>query len=213
MKNSAKENLIKFTELMAILTKYFKEDMGESIAELYYQRLKDYSIDQVEKAIGRAIYELKFMPKIVELVEFIGSGPAKLEDIATIQADLVIRAIRRIGGYRSVNFQDPVTKAVIERCFGGWIQMCEELMEVDEKWFRKDFAKYYQSYSRQNIRIKHSLPGRHEVFNQIRGYLEHIPEPIQVETALIEGFEDKDIKRIEHENDQQQRKTRLSATG
>lgn len=185
------EKANKFANALCSMANYFDKELGNQLIDLYWENLKEYTIEDIEAAFSKAIATLRFFPKIVEVSELMGKGPGRLEDTAQIQADLVVKAIRRIGGYRSVNFNDPVTKAVIVNCYGGWIQLCTEQLEVEEKWFRKDFVRYYQSYHRQNIRLKTHLTGRHEIDNRTRGFLEQIPEPIQVETALIE-----DVKQL-----------------
>lgn len=181
-----------FKEFMVGMGEMFEKEISNILSNLYWKAIEPFTDEQCRGAFNKAITQCKFFPKIADLVELMGGGAGKLEDIAQVQADLVIKAIRHIGGYQSVDFRDPVTKAVIVSCFGGWIKMCEELKEVDEKWYRKDFVKFYQAYSRQNIKNTTHLSGLHETENYVLGYIEDTPDPVQIETALIE-----DIKQIE----------------
>ena len=142
-------------------------------------------INQVEKALEKVVVSCKFFPKPVEIIELISGGTGKIEDIAQVQADLVINTIRKIGSYQSVEFKDPVTTAVIQQSFGGWIKMCLELMEPSEKWFRKDFANAYQVYFRQGIQRNGHLAGLIETDNMTRGHLEFIPDPKIVESVEV----------------------------
>jgi ribosomal protein S8 len=59
--------------------------------------------------------------------------------------------------------------AVISTGFGGWVQMCTELMVDQEKWFQKDFSKIYSAYAKQNIKHQGYLSGLHEIQNQSNG--------------------------------------------
>jgi len=180
-----------FGKLLVTTAEIFEKVLSKNVLDLYFQALKKYSIEQIEDAISKAIISCKFFPKPVELIELM-SGIGKLEDQAQFQVDIVLNAIKRVGGYQSVKFKDTITNTVINYCFGNWTKLCEELKENEEKWFRKDFIKYYQSYYRQNIRSDELLPGFISIGNKQNGYIDYIPDPV-----LIEGFEIDKIKLLQ----------------
>lgn len=64
-----------FLVLMATLSEAFKEDVSKERAKIYFEFLKGYSIEGIKYAIKRAIKELKFFPKISELLVFLGYDP------------------------------------------------------------------------------------------------------------------------------------------
>ncbi len=173
----------RFCQLLVTTAELFEKDLSTPILNLYFTALKDFSINQIERALGKVVVSCKFFPKPVEIIELIGGGPGQLEDIAQVQADLVVNAIRKIGSYQSVMFRDPATIAVIQQSFGGWIKACLELMETNTKWFRKDFISAYQAYSRQGIKGNGHLAGLIETDNMTRGHLEFIPDPKMVENV------------------------------
>ena len=187
-----KKDKKRFCELLITTAELFEKDLSTPILNLYFTALENFSIDQVEKALGKVIMLCKFFPKPVEIIELIPGGPGNLADTAQVQADIVVNAIKKIGPYQSVYFSDPVTTAVIQRCFGGWIQICTETMEADLKWFRKDFVSYYQIYFRHNIKSTDKLIGLIEDNNATKGYLDHIPKPV-----MIDGV---DVIKIELKN-------------
>jgi hypothetical protein len=92
------------------------------------------------------------------------------------EATKVLNAVKRIGGYQSIQFNDPVTAAVVQEGFGGWPALCRDLLEngakggIEEQWFLKDFAKMYSAFIRQNRRLIGHLPGVHEISNTALGY-------------------------------------------
>jgi len=186
-----------FKEFMVGLGLTFDKEVSEPLMEIYWNALKQFTDEQCRAAFNKSVVQCKFFPKPIELIELTGSGPGKIEDIAQVQADLVIKSIRQIGGYQSVDFRDPVTKSVITNCYGGWIKLCEEQLEADEKWLRKDFVKYYQAYRRQGIQTRGHLSGRHEAENLALGYMEHIPQIVHVEQKLLENKETKQIENNE----------------
>ncbi len=176
------EDKKQFGEMVGLMAVAFDKAISKPLLEIYFKILEKYEVEQVKNAIEKAMEQLKWFPKPAEIIEFIGGGPNKLEDFAQVQADLVINTIRKIGSYQSVEFKDPVTTAVIQQSFGGWIKMCLELTETSEKWFRKDFVNAYHAYFRQGIKINGHLAGLIETDNMTRGHLEFIPDPKMVES-------------------------------
>lgn len=134
--------------------------------KIYYDSLSNFSIEEIETAFSKATMGLKWFPKPVELIEYI-TGTDKCN--GDVQATNVLQAIKRIGAYESVNFNDTVTHAVINRVFSGWVKMCNELQEKDEKWFLKDFASYYKSFKSQGIEDHGNLTGLIASENSAKG--------------------------------------------
>jgi hypothetical protein len=66
MKIEDKKN---FLVLMAMLGEAFKEDVSSERAKIYFEFLKDKPIFEISYAFKRAIRELKFFPKISEIIE------------------------------------------------------------------------------------------------------------------------------------------------
>ena len=163
---------------MASWTIHKTNEPTDLLIEAYWKALVEYDIEQVEQAFGYAINNLQWFPKPVELRKFIESGPGDVADIAMIQADKVVNAIRDVGYYSSVTFDDPVTMAVIKQGWGGWMKVCE-LRNDDIKWFRKDFVGIYKAYSNQGIKQYGHLVGYHEDHNLIK-YPERVPEPVLI---------------------------------
>lgn len=150
----------------------------EMVLSAYKKSLSDYSIEQIEQSFGYAINELQWFPKPVELRQFIERGPGDIEDIALVEADKVVNAIREAGYYNSVVFDDPVTMAVIQQGWGGWMKVCD-LKEDEVKWFRKDFAKIYKAYSNQGIKQYGHLIGFHEEHN-VERFPEFVPPTVLI---------------------------------
>ena len=66
------------------------------------------------------------------------------------------------------------TQAVIARAYGGWARLCTE---SSAKGFRRDFARTWEAYFRQGVRLFGHLPGIIETTNRENGFYEHIPSP------------------------------------
>lgn len=194
----------KFKSYMAMMGEIFDKEVTKALSGAYWQILTRFTDEQCISAFDRAISTCKFFPRPAELIEFINGSPQEMADKGQIEACKVLNAIKRIGGYEGVQFDDPVTVAVIEEGFGGWVRLCTDQREKDEKWFIKDFTNMYASFKRQGRKsIKH-LPGRCETENFANGRLgrededgnliSFIPEPKVVSGGDL-------VKRIS-ENDE-----------
>ena len=175
---------------MSVWSIHKSGEPSEIILNAYIKSLEKYEIEQIETAFGYALTSLQWFPKPVELRQFIESGPGDIEDIALIEADKVINAISDHGYYASVTFDDPVTMAVIEQGWGGWMKLCE-LKDEEIKWFRKDYVKIYKAYSNQGIKKYGHLIGFHEDHNMGK-FPEHVPKPVLI------GDETKALKVLEY---------------
>lgn len=148
---------------------------NDFMIDAYHNVLREYSEEEINIAFSMAIKTLKFFPKPVELIELISGPTEDLESRAVIQANEVLNTIKRVGGGQSVKFADPVTNAVVRQTFGGWVQLCSELLIDQEKWFLKDFAAAYRAFKKGNITDTEHLPGQIELHNGARGFA--FPEP------------------------------------
>ena len=165
----SKLGMAKFTEMFTGLCELFDKRYSGALLNIYYTALQKYKIDEVVGAIESAISTCKFFPKPVELIEFITGGAQQLEDMAIVEANNALAAVKRIGRYQSVCFSDPITQAVICGVFGGWVKMCADLTSDTEKWFLKDFEKTYRAYARQGISQHGKLVGLIEADNSTKG--------------------------------------------
>jgi hypothetical protein len=169
------QDLPKFASLLTAMSAVFDKAITPQVTEIYFRILDRFAIEEVERGISTACATLKFFPKPAELIDAICGGQADLEDKAHIEATRVLTAIKRVGTYSSVAFDDPVTQAVIAQHFGGWHRFAD-MREDGEKWFIKDFAKAYASFARAGVKQNSALPGRAEIENNFRGY-EHRGRP------------------------------------
>lgn len=64
-----------FLVLMAMLSEAFKEEVSSERGKLYFEFLQKYSLSQVTNATKRSVEDLKWFPKISELIEIINPSP------------------------------------------------------------------------------------------------------------------------------------------
>jgi len=156
-----------FLKSLNSLESAFGEKLNEDRAKIYWDILKGYSDIGIKKAVVRSIRELKFFPKISEIIEMI---EGKIEDEAEIAWLVLKRKIESYGGYRSVSFpNNPAIGSVVE-ALGGWIGICDVTV-AEEKWVKKEFIKLYPIMKKKNNHPG-QLPGIFEIENNQKGYSE-----------------------------------------
>lgn len=187
------EHRKRFAEGMKGMCELHNRVASKPMLKMYFFALAKYDIEDVLRAFVTAVSATKFFPKPAEIIELIQGSP---EDVAEVEASKVWEAVCRVGGHKSVVFDNPTTAAVIEYGFGGWVKLCSEMRMDEEKWFRKDFVKTYSAFSRQNVQHFGELAGRAAISNN--GHCKPHEEPI----ALI-GNAGKAQAALEAGNQQQ----------
>ena len=166
-----KADYSEFFERMTAVAEYFDKKLSPMAYDIYWNALKDISIDQFKFAVSEIARKSRFFPKACEIIECAtGKSGMTFAETADTEAAKVLTAIRQLGSYESVCFDDPVTQAVIAQAYSGWPKMCSELMAHEEKWFLKDFARLYVSFAKGNIKQYGRLCGIIERDNASNGY-------------------------------------------
>lgn len=105
---------------------------------------------------------------------------------AVVAWDCVLDAVSRVGGYRTVKFDDPVIHATINAIAGqgGWLKLCECNSEDLRTWKRKEFLETYEVLCATGIRQESTQPliGIIGVDASARGF--DAPEITEVKTGL-----------------------------
>jgi len=174
-----------FAKMMTVAATLYERDLDEMLIEVYFRALKEFSIDEVRNAFNRHIRASKWFPKPVELIQRINGDDESLEGRAIEQASLVWESIARVGHSQSVCFNDKVTAAVIDKIWGGWSKMACETKEHEQKWFIKDFIKYYEQFTRGGIKQEGALLGWHDLNNRKNGYSVD-PDPVMIGYEPVE---------------------------
>lgn len=163
-----------FIKEFVVLLSYYKADLSTEIIALYYENLKDFSIEEFIKAKSKILKTRKFsnMPSIAEFIENL-EGDA--DEKALNAWDEVLKAMDKFGAYESVAFKDTaITKAILN--IGGWI----ELNNADDlTWLKKDFIRAYKAYCKNSYPQTIYLQGIAELNNRL------IKSPCQMNINLI----------------------------
>lgn len=140
------------------------KDLSKQAMKLYWEILKKYSIEEVEQAFFSHASNPdvgQFMPKPADIIKAIdGSGESRSMTAWT----KVDKALRTIGTYETVVFDDPIIHKVISD-MGGWVGF-GEILENEYPFKANEFNKRYLGYAnRQNIKHPKKLIGLFEITN------------------------------------------------
>lgn len=122
----------------------YGKPVSDAALRLWWRVLATYDIGAVETAFAVHLADPdtgQFMPRPADIIRRM-SGTS--QDSALRAWSLVDRAVRSVGPWQSVVFDDETTMAVL-RDMGGWIALCEK---TDDAWpfVAKEFENRYRGY-------------------------------------------------------------------
>jgi hypothetical protein len=134
--------------LGAVSSLYGKKITDEFVIGMWWSALKAYDLAAIRQAFDRHVKNTdsgQFMPKPADLIRML---EGTTQDTALLAWAKVDRALRQVGPYRSVVFDD----ALIHRCLqemGGWVELSRK---DDDEWpfVAKEFQNRYRSYRSRN---------------------------------------------------------------
>lgn len=135
----------RFAGLLTSVADYYKEPLSKNVIALYWDGLRQYDYEAIEAAT-RAHMQLpdeagRWMPRISDLNKMLVGRTSDQGQIAWGKVD---RAVRTVGPYADVAFDDPIIHRVIAD-MGGWIAINSK---EDKEWpfTAKEFVTRYQSF-------------------------------------------------------------------
>lgn len=134
-----------FREILSAVGDMYGKPVSEFALSLWWGALKNYDLKAIREALSRHIQNPdngQWMPKPADVVRMIGGTST---DSALIAWSKVDKAIRDVGTYSDVVFDDPVIHRVIDD-MGGWIAMGTKT-ENDWPFVAKEFENRYRGYS------------------------------------------------------------------
>lgn len=170
-----------FVDIIQAVSEQYGKRLSDSVLALYWQGLQDYELSAVRDALGRHLRNTdtgQFMPKIADIIRMLQGSS---QDCAFSAWTKVYKAVRRVGPYESVVFDDPIIHRVIHD-MGGWMLICGK---NDDEWpfVAKEFENRYRGFKSKSERIEFpaKLIGMFEAENSSKG--KAVAEPLLIGDA------------------------------
>lgn len=164
----------RFAELMGGLAQTFTIELSTRDLENYWQFLRTYSLNELERAIIEYCSSPeghRFMPKPGEIVALLQGKKSEQALLAWVK---VTKAMRQTGAYKTVVFDDAIIHAVIAD-LGGWVRLCH-LSERELAFQQREFERLYACYVQQPVRhYPRQLSGITDSVNAALGYVVQQP--------------------------------------
>jgi len=134
----------KFLTILTGIADYYGKELSTGVIGLYWEGLRQYDIEAVERALWQHTQNPdsgQFMPKIADVTKVL---QGRTEDQAQVAWSKVDRAVRHIGGWADVAFDDAIVHRVLVD-MGGWVRICSH---DDENWpfVAKEFITRYRGF-------------------------------------------------------------------
>lgn len=143
--NDSLDEKKRFASLMVNLSDYYKQEISKGVMALYFDALRPYEFEDIERAAKAHILNPdisgSFMPKVSEFIKMMQGSTGDQSAVAWSKVD---GAVRRIGGYQDVVFDDPIIHRVITD-LGGWLWLNDQ---KDDAWpfIGNDFKVRYKAF-------------------------------------------------------------------
>lgn len=133
-----------FLTLLTGIADYYGKELSTGVIGLYWEGLRQYDIEAVERALWAHTQNPdsgQFMPKIADVTKVL---QGRTEDQAQLAWSKVDGAVRQIGIWADVAFDDPILHRVLAD-MGGWVRINQA---DEEKWpfIAKEFVTRYRGF-------------------------------------------------------------------
>ena len=161
-----------FEQFSATITgvyQFYGKEASSFALDVWWQAMRGYDLVAVKDALGRHAMNPdtgQFLPKPADVVRMIDGGTADSALVAWSKFD---RAVRSVGPYMSVAFDDKIIHRVIED-MGGWTSF-ERKTEDEWPFLRNEFTTRYRGYAgrRAAIEFKPKLIGMIDADRESQG--------------------------------------------
>lgn len=180
-----------FTDLLMSVGELYNRKLSPSLVSIYWEALKHLDFNAVADALNRHAMNPdtgQFMPKPADVIRMMQGTTV---DSAMQAWSKVDKAVRQVGPYQTVVFDDPAIHRVIDD-MGGWVQLGAK---TDDEWpfVQREFEVRYKGYAIRGggFEFPRSLTGIADTYNLPRGYAAQEPlligQPERAQQVLLKG--------------------------
>lgn len=185
-----------FAEFLSSVHAFYGKDTSNFALDVWWQAMTPFDFSAVKDALNRHCVNTdsgQFLPKPADVVKMLSGST---QDAALVAWSKVDRALREVGTYRSVVFDDPVIHRVVTD-MGGWVPLGAK-DENEWPFVRNEFVNRYRGY-RMRSEIPEYLPvliGIAEAANSKAGFRSETPTLIgnaKTAQAVLAGGSNKPL--------------------
>lgn len=168
-----------FWTLVKGVHSFYSQDVSEFAAQIWWNAMRGYTIDQVRKAFNVHAADPKagqFMPKPADLIRVLDGTQ---DDRSALAWSKVFGAIQRVGSYQTVVFDEGAIHAAIED-LGGWPKVCATKMD-ELPFVEKRFCAAYRAHLKAGSAYPARLIGIVDQTNAARGH--GLQDPVLIGNA------------------------------
>jgi len=159
-----------FVDIIQAVSEQYGKRLSDSVLALYWQGLQDFELIAVRDALGRHLRNTdtgQFMPKIADIIKMLQGSSLDSALNAWAKVD---RALRQVGPYETVVFDDPLIHRILHD-MGGWMMLGQK---TDDEWpfVAREFEQRYRGFKSRNERFEYpaKLIGVSEAHNSKEGH-------------------------------------------
>jgi hypothetical protein len=138
----------KFQTLLGDVYAFYRQDFSQFAAKVWWSAMTPFDFAAVSEAFSKHCVNPdngQFMPKPADIVKMLQGST---QDSALVAWTKVDKAVRSVGTYASVAFDDPIIHRVIIE-MGGWVSLGTK---TEDEWpfIRNEFVNRYRGYKMRN---------------------------------------------------------------
>lgn len=164
------KNFDEFTQLLVAVGELYGKPVSAQVFPIWWSALEKFDFPAVRDAFSRHAVNPdngQFMPKPADIIRMLQGTSLDSSMAAWAKVD---KAVRQVGTYASVVFDDPLIHRVIAD-MGGWVQLGTK---TDDEWpfIQRDFINLYKGYSHRGERPEYDpvLVGIADAQNRPQGF-------------------------------------------
>lgn len=180
-----------FSDMLQAVAEYCGKPLSPGVIAIYWQGLKDLDLSAVRHALNAHVQNPdtgQFMPKIADVRRMLGGTT---QDSALRAWAKVDKAVRHVGNYASVAFDDPLIHRVLHD-MGGWVGLGTR-REDEWPFVAREFENRYRGYAMRGERPEYPavLIGLSDAENARTGFKQGAPrligDPVRAQRVMDGG--------------------------
>jgi hypothetical protein len=182
---------VPFVEVMTGVYEFYGKTVTTFSLSVWWEAMKAFDLGAVRQAIDRHLMNPdagQWLPKPADIVRMLGG---RTEDRALMAWAKVDKAVRQVGTYASVAFDDPLIHRVLHD-MGGWVFLGSK---GEDEWpfVAREFQTRYRGFSMRGEQPDYPplLIGVAQTYNEQKGFHAEPPrligEPAAAQRVMLGG--------------------------